>query len=391
MALNVLVVGTGMYVCGRGTDGYGTVLPSLYESFREGLIKEIAVVGTRSTSAKRLDVAIQGLNKVMGLNPVVNVYPRKGVNPSAYKKIASKMKPDCAIVVTPDHLHYKITKDLMAQRIHCLVVKPLAVNLTQASKMVSLAKEKNVYGAVEFHKRFDDSNRKIKEIIKTGRIGDILNVAVEYSQRKIIPSQIFKGWAEKTTIFQYLGVHYVDIIYFVTGARPIRVLAAGQKRWLINKGINTYDAMQVMIEWQDPETKNKFISTILTNWIDPNETSAMSDQKIRFFGTRGRIEADQKNRGLQVVTDEKGIEDNNPYFCQFYLKDDNKYELKGYGKESICQFVKDVQQIKKKKKNLSEFAASRPTFEQALISSAVIDATHRSLKNKNQWEKIVNR
>ena len=40
--------------------------------------------------------------------------------------------------------------------------------------------------------------------------------------------------------------------------------------------------------------KTLFTETILTNWIDPENSSAMSDQKIKFIGTKGRFEADQK-------------------------------------------------------------------------------------------------
>ena len=33
--LNVLLIGAGMYTCGRGTDGFGTVLPALFEAAQE--------------------------------------------------------------------------------------------------------------------------------------------------------------------------------------------------------------------------------------------------------------------------------------------------------------------------------------------------------------------
>lgn len=36
VCLNILVVGTGMYVGGRGIDGYGTVSPAIYEWRRRG-------------------------------------------------------------------------------------------------------------------------------------------------------------------------------------------------------------------------------------------------------------------------------------------------------------------------------------------------------------------
>ena len=159
-----------------------------------------------------------------------------------------------------------------------------------------------------------------------------------YVFKKNIPLKIFKSWVQQTNIFQYLGVHYVDIIHFVTGAKPLRVTAVGQKNFLKNNGIDTFDAIEVVVEWK--KYTNTFSSTFLCNWIDPNNTSAVSYQSIKFIGTKGRIESDQKNRGLQLVTDREGIEDINPYFNQNYTIENNVF-FKGYGIESFLQFFQD--------------------------------------------------
>ena len=52
--INVLVIGGGMYVCGRGTDSYGTILPSLLESVKKKIISEISFVTTKISSANIL-------------------------------------------------------------------------------------------------------------------------------------------------------------------------------------------------------------------------------------------------------------------------------------------------------------------------------------------------
>ena len=39
---------------------------------------------------------------------------------------------------------------------------------------------------------------------------------------------------------------------------------------------------------------NNFIQSIHVNWIDPETSSAVSDQKLKFIGTKGRVELDQK-------------------------------------------------------------------------------------------------
>ena len=79
------------------------------------------------------------------------------------------------------------------------------------------------------------------------------------------------------------------------------------KDYLKKKNINTWDSIHAVIEWTNKN--NNFLSLHSCNWIDSNKSSAMSDQKISFIGTKGRIDSDQKNRGLQIVDDKNGIND----------------------------------------------------------------------------------
>lgn len=380
MKLKVLVVGAGMYVCGRGTDGFGTVLPSLYEAFREGLIERVDVTATRESSIRGLESKNKELSKRMGF-----ALPLEGkAGADAYQKILKTVRPDCVIISVPDHLHAKVAVAAAGAGAHVLVVKPLAPTVKEAKAMIKACSQNQVYGAVEFHKRFDDANLKIKDTIAATKIGDVLYINVAYSQRKSIPESLFKGWAAKTNIFQYLGVHYVDLIYFMTGAKPVRVMALGQKQWLTKRGIATFDAIEVVIEWQAPSKKN-FVSVITTNWIDPNTSSAMSDQKISVVGTNGRVDSDQKNRGVQIVTDTKGIEDFNPYFSQLYTDATGQTVFRGYGERSFNQFLKDVSNIKLGIQKPADLKDLRPTFQQALVSTAVIEAVAESLRKRNQW------
>ena len=128
--------------------------------------------------------------------------------------------------------------------------------------------------------------------------------------------------------FQYLGVHYVDLIYFMTKFKPLRVWAWGQKGYLTKKGINTWDAVQATIEWKD---KGKsFFSHIITNWIDPNNSSSTSDQK---------------NRGIFTVSDKNNFSHINPYFTNLNLSEN--YFFDGYGVKNIKNFIKNSEENKK--------------------------------------------
>ena len=45
----------------------------------------------------------------------------------------------------------------------------------------------NVYGAVEFHKRWDWANLRLKYALEKELLGEPLYFHIEYSQRKVIP------------------------------------------------------------------------------------------------------------------------------------------------------------------------------------------------------------
>jgi predicted dehydrogenase len=101
---------------------------------------------------------------------------------------------DAAIVAVPDHLHYPIVRELLEAGLHTLVVKPFVTCVDHGDRLAA------------------------------GHVGTPLSFVIEYSQRKQIPEEIFAGWVQQTDIFQYLGVHYADLVYFVTRARPVRLV-----------------------------------------------------------------------------------------------------------------------------------------------------------------------
>ena len=385
--LNILVIGTGMYVCGRGTKGYGTVMPALLEWMKNNALGDIFISGKSPQGIKDAKTKIKKLSYSMGIAPSIKYLNGSGRGRKACLKAFQEVaKPACAIVAVPDHLHAEIAGAAIKAGLHTLLVKPLAPTVKEAEGLIALQRENTVYCAVEFHKRLDPANLKLKDVVEEKRIGDPLYFIVEYSQRKDIPYKHFRKWVKKTNVFQYLGVHYADIIHFVTEAAPVRAMATGQKGWLASKGIPAYDSVQGVIEWKMP-SGNKFVSHILTNWVDPATTSAMSDQKIKVIGTEGRFESEQKKRGITIVTDKNGIEEPNPYFCMPYGMG-REVSYRGYGIDSIHQFLKDVTLIEKGKLKIRDLERKRPTFKQALVSTAVVEAVNKSLASNGKWIRI---
>jgi len=390
--MKILIIGTGMYVTGRGTEGYGTIFPGIIEFQRINKIKNLEVIfagQSVSNSIQSQKKIVKALN-LSGLKFKVKIYPnKKKFKNYNYKAILKNEKNiNCAIVVVPDHLHYQVIDDCLNYNLHTLVVKPFTAKVNEAKKLINKKNFKKVHGLVEFHKRFDKHNVLLKNTYESNKLGQPLYFNVEYSQKRIVPEKLFKKWSNKTNILQYLGIHYIDLVHFITKARPIRVTAMGQKNWLKNKGINTFDSIQCLVEWKT-KSNIKFNQTLVVNWVDPNNSSSMSYQKIKFCGTKGNYESDQKIRGIKIISESSDFQEPNPDFCQTFSFDEKHIHWKGYGIKSVMNFLNGVKKSLTSKSKLAEnFHINSSRFEDALVSTAVSEAATKSLKNNSKWQKV---
>lgn len=389
--MKILVIGAGMYVTGRNNTGPGTILSALAEYSKKNDIEKVIVAAKSRSNESSVNDAINRINSLIGSQLKLE-YVAVGESGLTIKDLLKEEQFDCAIVSVPDHMHYSIAKEIISCGVHCLVVKPLTPTLDEAKELVDLCEKNNVYGAVELHKRYDASNLYTKKILREKQLGSPLYITVDYSQRISIPTNTFSQWVEKTNIFQYLGVHYVDLTYFLTGYLPLKLSAVGTEGVLKSNGIDTYDSIHVILQWYNPENPDeKLVSIFNTNWIDPNCTSAMSDQKYSIIGTKGRLACDQKNRGIELINEDLGIQAVNPYFSD-YLEDANgNVCFQGYGNKSIQVFLDDIGELQNDKIKRSDLNAMRPSFDNALVSVAVTDAVNKSLELQGGWVDVENK
>jgi len=385
--MKILVVGAGMYVTGRHGTGVGTILASLAQMSRERPIEEVLVVARSPANEPLVAEAAARLNGTLGTQ--LQVRYRNLADGRALGDQLRLADFVGAIVCVPDHLHFDIAAELLEAGVPSLIVKPLVPTAAEARELIAIQDKTRTYAAVEFHKRWDEGNLLLRRDLAAGKLGALVYGVVEYSQRINIPTDVFKSWADRTNIFQYLGVHYVDLFYFLTGLRPLRVMAVGTRGVLVGRGVDTWDSVHAHILWgraaADPRP---FVTQLAISWIDPTITSALSDQRIKIIGEHGRIEVDQKDRGIEVVTQGGGIQHANPYFADFLPDDNGRLAFQGYGYKSIAAFLRDLDSIARGARSYADFETLRPTLRQSLVSTAVVEAVNQSLSQNFEWRPI---
>ena len=382
--LNLLLIGTGAYVCGTKKGEYGTILPAILtyaKKFQEKI--KITFICNSEAGEKNARKKSLILSRLINTNQLVKFefIVCFGEPDILFKKIDIKNKKTSSIVAVPDNFHFKWISAMLKHQIPTLTVKPLTLNIQEAKKLRDLSEINKTVLFVEFHKRYDRQLRLARDFFISGKLGVPLYSYTEYTQRKEIPMKAFKNWCSETNIFSYLGVHYVDAMYYITEGKPIKVSATGQKVFLKNQGFNTFDSIQCSIIWED-QNKNLFNQTILSSWVESNLSSAISKQDFNLIGTLGRVDCEQKERGVRFLTDISSTEEINPDFSKMYKKG-SSFEFEGYGIDSILNFIHYVKDSKFciKDRRLC-------SVKEALVSTAVIDAAYKSLNDISNWKNI---
>ena len=380
----IVLIGSGYYVCGGKKKDYGTILPAILTFSKIHKISiEIIVAINRNESADIFSEKFNHLRELLNIHDLVTykfIYC-KGSSKNFIAEYSKNHKIVAGIISIPDHLHFEWSKILLELKIPILVVKPLTLKLEESNKLLNLSKKFSTPIFVEFHKRFDRQLKYAKDCFCKELIGTPLYSFTEYTQRKEVPLENFRSWVEKSNIFSYLGVHYVDAIKYITESTPRRVSAIGQKYFLKSKGVDTFDSVQCNIIW---ETKKNtlFNQIIITNWIESNKSSAMSKQDFHIIGTNGRIDCEQKERGLRILTDSKYTEEINPDFTRLYPQNES-FIFEGYGIDSIKNFLNNILH-----RDFNTIDKRACNIEEAICSTAVIEAASKSIIQNSKWIEI---
>ena len=376
--VDVLVVGGGMI-------SREVILPTIFQEQKYGRVGNISISSLTGDIIKEL----QGMLPKFKGYPDPDKYGLTERYPDMFKEAIKELPENGVVIVaTPDHLHTPVIKAAIEIGRHVIVEKPLCLKVDEAHEIIKMADEKGIYVLTDYHKRHDRSIRAARYKFKRGHLGQMLHGHAWIEEPKYMALSVFKDWCEKSSSFEYIGVHYADAYYFITGLKPKRLVAFGQKKYLPTQGKNAYDANQATIEWEDGS-----VFFIQTSWVNNEKNSAMTNQGMQLLGTMGEYWADHKNRNTHFVSDQKGFEEYNPNFFKQYDSWDfpGEDENVGYGYDSIVQGINDVRRIfnetsgmslqdalEKRKKILAEMEDTRGLPRQALIGVAINNAVRMS-------------
>jgi UDP-N-acetylglucosamine 3-dehydrogenase len=186
---------------------------------------------------------------------------------------------------------------------HVLVEKPMATNTKQAQKLIEIAEENSVCLTVGFLMRFIPGLQKIREAIKSKKIGDIVCATAKRVSQW--PERIGDVGVVKDT-----AIHDIDIMKYLTNEDPVGVYAKAGNM----KHRSFEDYAQIMLTYKDG--KSAFIES---NWLTPYKT-----RKLVITGSEAIMKLDYITQELWIEKKKKKIQP------KYQFKEPLKLELQHF-------------------------------------------------------------
>jgi predicted dehydrogenase len=297
-SLQTLVVGGGMITA-------DLILPSLFHLQRTGAIGEITVCALNSAPlrvlAENAEIHAAFPGSSFTAQPALSTPPEKN-HPDLFAELISRMPArQLVVVAVPDQLHYSVVTQALQANQHVLCVKPLVLRHAQALEIEKEARERGLFVGVEYHKRFDRRSLVARRDYRMGRFGEFALGEARLIEPYYYRHSNFQNWflTDSTDPFTYIGCHYVDLTYFITGIRPVEVSLAGIRRRFPN-GKEGFLWSLGRVGWENGALMN------VTNGLGyPDLAAGSNDQGMLLYcegeGKTGMIRHDDQNRGVSYA------------------------------------------------------------------------------------------
>lgn len=197
-----------------GIIGNGFIGPTHIEAIRRlGFVEVVALAESDKASAEKKAAALC-IPKAYG----------------DYKELLQDPEVQVVHNCTPNHLHFKINKDIILSGKHVLSEKPLAVSSEESAELLKLAKERGVVHGVNFNYRQFPILRQLASMIRREEMGKINLIHGSYLQDWLLYETDF-NWrlapeiGGKSRAVADIGSHWCDTVQYVTGKKNVELFA----------------------------------------------------------------------------------------------------------------------------------------------------------------------
>lgn len=189
---------------------------------------------------------------------------------------------DAVFIVSPHTLHYEHAKACLERDIHVHLEKPMTTDLDHARELVEIADSRDLVLQIGYQRHFHPGFIELKEVIESGRIGDVHTVNCYMGQRWI--SDWHDTWRANPELsgggqLYDSGSHLVDTLLWTTDSEPRAVFATLDS---YDADVDVNSAITAVLDGPDRQ-----ITTSIG--ITGDGKGPSPEEGIHIWGTEGRV------------------------------------------------------------------------------------------------------
>jgi len=204
------------------------------------------------------------------------------------QKIFEDPDIEAVVIATAEDTHFEFTKQAVYHGKHVLLEKPVCLDLEEGKRLLELVKSTDRIVMPGHILRFDSSYSKVKSIIDSGEMGDILSIKV----KRNVPRERFSIHSRTHPVFMALA-HDIDIILWLSGQSPARVYAMQRST------DHSYTNPDIFFGLM--EMKNGILCQLETQWTLPNEYGQYLDVELEVMTRNGHLKLRYPGDNLKVM------------------------------------------------------------------------------------------
>ena len=203
-----------------------------------------------------------------------------------YEEVVTRSDIDIVVIATPVSSHYSIAKLALESGKHCFIEKPITASVAEAEELIALADSKGVTLFVDHTFIYTGAVKKMKEIVESGRIGDIY-----YFDSVRVNLGLFQ---HDVNVIWDLAPHDLSIMDYLLEKKPVAVSAIGSCH--VGNGLEDIAYLTLTFE-------NDLIAHFHVNWLAP-----VKIRKTLIGGKRSMIVYDDMETSEKIKIYDKGID-----------------------------------------------------------------------------------
>ncbi|NHM28339.1 inositol 2-dehydrogenase [Desulfofundulus sp. TPOSR] len=239
---------------------------------------------------------------------------------SDYKKILEDPEIEAVLICSSTDTHCQMIIESAGAGKHIFCEKPIDFDLDRIKAALDTVEKAGVKFQIGFNRRFDHNFKKVREMVVSGKIGDMHLLKITSRDPAPPPLEYVKV---SGGLFLDMTIHDFDMARYLTGSEIVEVYAIGEV--LIDPAIGEVGDVDTAI------TTLKFANGVM-GVIDNSRKAVYGyDQRVEVFGSKGCITVDNDLPTTATLSNEEGVIADKPkYFFLERYKDSYIEEIREF-------------------------------------------------------------